>query len=155
LVHPLHWQVAARSRGGEGRGRTTAEVHMMRIWAVMERDLRRMLRNPFTLLSSVVLPLVYLIILGNSLQGPLHDLRLGIASQDDGVEARRLVGALQAVERGPRTITLVRVGGVEEGMQALHDGDLTGLLVIPPRFSSDLERGLVTPVGLFVDNVDA
>ena len=47
---------------------------MRKTWAVMLRDLIRMVRNPITLLSSVALPLVYLTILGNSLQGPVKGL---------------------------------------------------------------------------------
>jgi ABC-2 type transport system permease protein len=114
-----------------------------------------MMRNPITLLGSVVLPLVYLLILGNSLQGPLKGLPLGVVALDDGPETRRLLGALQAIEHGPKTVVLVRVDDPESGMRALHDGTLSALVVIPPRFSSDLERGVAAPAGLFVDNVDA
>jgi ABC-2 type transport system permease protein len=127
----------------------------MRIWAVMKRDLLRMTRNPFTLLSAVIMPLVYLLILGNSLQGPLTGLPVGVVVLDDGAESRRFVGALQAIEHGPRTLSLTRMANAEEGMRALHDGTISGLIVIPERFSNDVERGVASPIGLFVDNVDA
>jgi ABC-2 type transport system permease protein len=128
---------------------------MGKVWAVMKRDLLRMLRNPMVLLSAVALPLVYLLILGNSLQGPLTGLSLGVVTQDQGPETRRLLGALQAVEHGPGTVKLVRIDDVDDGMKRLHDGELAGVLVVPPRFSSDLERGLAASAGLFVDNVNA
>ena len=128
---------------------------MGKIWAVWERDLLRMLRNPMTLLTAVLLPLVYLLILGNSLQGPLTGLPLGVVSQDQGPETRRLLGALQAVEHGPGTLKLVAVDNVDVGMQRLREGALSGLLVVPPHFSSDAERGISAAPGLFVDNVDA
>jgi ABC-2 type transport system permease protein len=128
---------------------------MGRIWAVMKRDLLRMLRNPLVLLSAIGLPLVYLLILGNSLQGPLTDLPLGVVMQDQGKEARALLGALQAIEHGPRTVKLVHVDGVVSGMKSLHDGDIAALLVVPPHFSSDLQRGVAASAGLFVDNVNA
>ena len=127
---------------------------MSKIWAVMLRDLLRMMRNPVTLLSAVVLPLVYLLILGNSLQGPLKGLPLGVVALDQGPEARRLLGALQAIEHGPATVELVHVDSADAGIRRLHDGALSGLVVIPIRFSADLERGISAPVGLFVDNVD-
>jgi len=126
-----------------------------RIFAVMNRDLLRVLRNPAALLSSVVLPIVYLLILGNSLQGPLTGLRLGVVNQDEGPQARALLGALQAVEHGPATVVLVPLRNPEDGFAKLHDGSLSGLLVVPPRFSANLARGLASPVGLYVDNVDA
>lgn len=127
---------------------------MSKIWAVMLRDLLRMLRNPVTLLSSVLLPLVYLLILGNSLQGPLKGLPLGIVVMDHGPQTRRLLGALQAIEHGPGTVKLVRLDDTERGMHELRDGSISGLVVVPPRFSADVERGIAAPIGLFVDNVD-
>lgn len=128
---------------------------MGKLWAVMVRDLLRMIRNPVTLLGSVMLPLAYLLILGNSLLGPIKGLPVAFVAQDDGPETRRLLGALQAVEHGPKTIVLERVDDAQAGMRALRGGELAGLVVIPPRFSSDLERGVKTSVGVFVDNADA
>lgn len=127
---------------------------MKRIWAVMLRDLLRMVRNPVTLLSAVLLPLVYLIILGNSLQGPLKGLRVGVVIMDHGPQTRRFLGALQAIEHGPGTVRLEHLDDVELGMRELHDGSISGLVVVPPRFSADLERGIAAPIGLYVDNVD-
>jgi ABC-type multidrug transport system permease subunit len=127
----------------------------MKVWAVMERDLLRILRNPASLASAVLLPILYLVILGNSLQGPLKRLPLGMVIQDEGPQARQLVGALQAVERGPGTVVLVAIADPVDGFARLRSGELSGLLVVPPGFSRDLARGLSASAGLYVDNVDA
>ncbi len=127
----------------------------MRIWAVMVRDLLRISRNPVSLVSSVLLPVLYLLILGNALQGPLKGLRLGVVRLDDGPHARALAGALQAVERGPGTVALVPLHDPEAGFAQLRRGGLAGLLVVPPGYSRDLARGLSASVGLHLDNVDA
>jgi ABC-type multidrug transport system permease subunit len=127
----------------------------VKIWAVMVRDLLRTARNPAALFSAVLLPVLYLLILGNALQGPLKGLKVGVANLDDGPQARALLGALQAVERGPRTWVLVPVADAERGMAALRAGELTGLVVIPAGFSRDAARGAVAEVGLHLDNVDA
>lgn len=128
---------------------------MRRILAVMERDLLRIFRNPAALLSSVVLPIVYLLILGNSLNGPLTGLRLGVVNEDPGPQARALLGALQAIEHGPATVSLVPLSNPEEGFVSLHEGKISGLLLVPATFSRDLSRGLAGSTGLYVDNVDA
>ncbi len=128
---------------------------MRRILAVMERDLLRILRNPAALLSSVVLPVVYLLILGNSLNGPLTGLSLGVVSEDQGPQARALLGALQAIEHGPATVSLDLLDNPQEGFRMLHDGQISGLLVVPSTFSRDLSHGVAAPAGLYVDNVDA
>ncbi len=127
----------------------------MKTLAVLERDLRRMLRNPMTLFSAILMPLLYLVILGNSLQGPIKGLPLGVVCFDRGPDARALLGALQAVERGPHTIRLVSLSDPQHGMSLLRSGELSGFLVVPQRFSSDLARGAAPAIGLFVDNVDA
>jgi len=127
----------------------------VRIWAVMLRDLLRIARNPFTLLSAVLLPIAYLVILGNALQGPLTGLRLGLVSLDDGPQARSLLGALQAIQSGPGTVVLVPISSPEDGFRRLKDGAVSGLLLIPPGFSRDLSHGLSASAGLYLDNVDA
>lgn len=127
---------------------------MMRILAVLERDLRRMLRNPVTLLSSVVMPLVYLYILGNSLQGPIKGLALGVVARDQGPEARAFIGALQAIEHGPRTVRLLWLDDPKRALAEVRRGRLSGFVLVPEHFSSDLARGLNAAVGLYVDNVD-
>ena len=128
---------------------------MMRMLAVLERDLRRLLRNPITLVTSVLMQLVYLLILGNSLQGPIKGLPLGIVAFDQGPQAREFIGALQAIERGPHTVRLVRVSDPEHAMDLLRRGGISGFVVVPEHFSSDLVRGRSAAVGLYVDNVDA
>lgn len=127
----------------------------MKVWAVMQRDLLRIVRNPASLASAVLLPILYLVILGNSLQGPLKRLPLGVVIQDEGPQTRQLVGALQAVERGPGTVVLVAIADPVDGFARLRSGELSGLLVVPPGFSRDLARGLSASAGLYVDNVDA
>lgn len=128
---------------------------MRRVLAVMERDLLRVLRNPAALFSSVLLPVLYLLILGNSLNGPLTGLQLGVVSEDQGPQARALLGALQAVEHGPETIVIVPLDDPVKGFAMLHQGEISGLLVVPSTFSHDLSHGVAAPAGLYVDNVDA
>lgn len=126
----------------------------MRMLAVLERDLLRMLRNPIALASSILMPLLYLIILGNSLEGPVRGLPLGVVVLDGGVQARTLLGSLQAIERGPGTVRLERFLDPELAFERLRAGDLAGFVIIPERFSSDLARGENAAIGLYLDNVD-
>jgi ABC-2 type transport system permease protein len=114
-----------------------------------------MLRNPMTLFGSILMPLLYLIILGNSLQGPIKHLPVGVITFDQGPQARALVGALQALERGPHTLRLLSLPDTERGLRLLRRGEIAAFLVVPPRFSSDLTRGVSAAIGLFVDNADA
>jgi ABC-2 type transport system permease protein len=129
-------------------------VSPVRVLAVMQRDLLRTTRNPAALLSAVILPLAYLLILGNSLQGPLTGLRVGVVALDDGAQARDLLGSLQAIAHGPRTVVVIPLHDPEEGLAELKEGSLSALLVVPEGFSRDLSLGLSASAGLYVDNVD-
>ncbi len=57
---------------------------MTRLLAVIERDLKKFKRNPVVLGMSILMPIIYLVILGNSFQGKLTDLPLAVVSQDGG-----------------------------------------------------------------------
>jgi ABC-2 type transport system permease protein len=75
--------------------------------------------------------------------------------EDQGPEARQFLGALQALEHGPRTVVLVHLDTAAEGFELVRSGKLSGLVVVPERFSQDLARGVAVGVGLYLDNADA
>ena len=66
---------------------------MIRLLAVVERDLKKLKRNPIVLGMSVMMPIIYLLILGNSFQGKLHDLPVVIVNHDSGPFAKRVIFA--------------------------------------------------------------
>lgn len=126
----------------------------MKTWAIMRRDLRKYLRNPVTIVTSVVMPIVYLVIIGNSFHGELKHLPLAVVPQDSGVYGRRLVEALQALSVGPETLELTYLSDPAQAVRGARDGRYKGALVIPPDFSRRVYEGRVAEVGLFTDNVD-
>src|SRR6266511_1555130 len=76
--------------------------NVRRLLAVAERDLRRFRRNSKLLIPMALMPIVYLVILGNSMGGDLHHLPLAIVVQDQGVAAgavREQVAALAQSRR--------------------------------------------------------
>ena len=63
------------------------EFSLNRMLAVAERDLRRFRRNSAFLVPMVLMPIVYLVILGKSMGGDLHDLSVALVDQDHGPSA--------------------------------------------------------------------
>ncbi len=126
----------------------------MKLWAIMRRDLRKYMRNPMTMVTSVMMPIVYLVIIGNSFQGQLKHLPVAVVSQDGGVYARRLIEQLQALAVGPKTIVLTYLDDPRVAVDGVRDGKYKGAVIIPPDFSRDIIHGRVGEVGLFTDNVD-
>ena len=81
---------------------------MHRIWAIVERDLRRFRRSPTLIIVSMILPLVQLVVLGYAFGGKVKHLQIGVVDQDHGVPAVKLKEMFQAVAAPAATITHIR-----------------------------------------------
>ena len=71
---------------------------MNRMWAIVERELRKFFRSPTLMLVSMVFPLVQLIVLGNAFGGKIKDAKLGVVDLDGGTQSVKIHEALAAVQ---------------------------------------------------------
>lgn len=126
----------------------------MRAWAIMRRDLFKLVRNPLTLITVVLMPIVYLVIIGNSFNGRLEHLPVAVVSRDRGDYGRRIVEKLQALQAGPEAVVLVYLDDPAQALEKTRQGVFKATVIVPPDFSHDVVAGLEAEVGLFVDNVD-
>jgi ABC-2 type transport system permease protein len=127
---------------------------MRKTWAIMRRELLKLGRNPLTIFTSVLLPIIYLIIFGNSFQGVLKHLPVVIVSEDSGPYAIRVMEQMQALAAGPKTIAIVYDTDAGTAIQGVRDGVYKAALIIPPGFSHNIAEGRIGELGLFTDNVD-
>ena len=127
----------------------------MKTLAVMRRDLLKLSRNPLTLISTVLMPIIYLVIIGNSFQGQLKHLTVAVVAQDHGEYARRVVEQMLALQAGPKTLELTFMGDPGDAIAAVRNGQFKGAVIIPPNFSHDVAEGRIAEIGLFTDNVDS
>jgi ABC-type multidrug transport system permease subunit len=127
---------------------------MQRMWAIVERDLRRFLRSPTLLVLSMVLPLVQLIVLGYAFGGNVKHLRLAIVDQDHGVPAVKLRELCNAVTNGAHTFDTVVYSDQGRALADLRDGRVNGVLTIPPGFSRRALARNDPRVALISDNTD-
>lgn len=128
---------------------------MVRLGAVVERDVKKFLRNPTVLAMSILMPLIYLVILGNSFQGKLHVLPLVVVNQDSGPYSRRLMENLRAVQAGPRTFVILNATDDKKAIEGVREGRYKACLVIPPDFNKKTVLKSRPEVGLFLDNTDS
>ncbi len=127
---------------------------MNRFLAIFERDLRKFIRNPLVVMVSLLMPIIYLVILGNSFQGVLKNLPLAVVDLDRGPYATRVFEILHSLEVGPKTVVPRRVSDQGFAMQGLREGVFKAVLVIPPDFSRNVIRGAGAELGLFLDNAE-
>lgn len=127
---------------------------MQRLLAFIERDLRKFIRNPIVVGVSILMPIIYLVILGNSFQGELKNLSLAVVDRDGGPYARRVMELLRAVESGTKTVSLTVTPDQGAAMAGLRDGAYKAVLVIPKGFSRDVERRTRVELGIYLDNAE-
>ncbi|MGO8765468.1 MAG: ABC transporter permease [Limisphaerales bacterium] len=127
---------------------------MHRVWAIIERDLRRFRRSPALMLISMVMPLVQLVVLGYAFGGKLKNLEVGVVDEDHGVPAIKLHEMFQAVAVNAKTFTPIYYDDRTQALRDLRTGKLNGVLDIPPEFSRNVLSSANPKIALIEDNSD-
>ena len=127
---------------------------MNRMWAIVERELRKFFRSPALMLMSMMLPLVQLVILGNAFGGKIKNARVGIVDLDHGEQALKLREDFVAVAANIRTFTTVPVQNEDLARHDVRIGRLDAAVVIPHNYSRRVLSGDSPNIGLVVDNSD-
>jgi ABC-2 type transport system permease protein len=127
---------------------------MLRIWALIERELRRFRRNLPLVVVTALGPLLQLVIMGYAFGGTLHDLKLGVVDQDHGVPAIELREMTNAVAANARTFQPISYADEGRALSDLRAGKLNGVLTIPPGFSRRTLAKLNPEVALIQNNTD-
>ncbi len=127
---------------------------MNRMWAIMERELRKFFRSPALMLVSMVFPLVQLIVLGNAFGGKIKQARLGVVDQDRGTQSVKVREALAAVESNAHTFYPVDYDSDRQAMEDVRTGRLDGAIIIPPEYSRRVYEQNHPRIALIVDNTD-
>jgi ABC-2 type transport system permease protein len=127
---------------------------MIRIWAILERDLRRFRRSPALIVVSMVMPLVQLLILGYAFGGKIKGLTVGVVDQDHGVSAVQVREMCQAIAANARTFDTVSYADPAAALADLRNSKIDAVLNLPPHFSRDVLAGAAPRVALIEDNTD-
>lgn len=128
---------------------------MTKLLAVIERDIKKFRRNPVVVVMSLVMPLIYLVILGNSFQGKLKGLPMAIVNQDSGTYSIRIIENLRAIEAGAKTFTILQLKDQKTAIDGVRNGIYKTALIIPPDFTKRVKQNKKPEVGLFIDNTDS
>ena len=127
---------------------------MKRMWAIVEREMRRFRRSPILIAMSMVMPVVQLVVLGYAFGGNVKHLKVAIVDQDHGVPAVRIQEMASAVASGARTIDTVVYSDPGRALADLRNGRVNGVLTIPPDFSRRVLAKNEPRIALIEDNTD-
>ena len=127
---------------------------MIRVWAIIERELRRFRRSPTLIIVSLIFPVVQLVVLGYAFGGIVKHLKVGVVDQDGGVPALQVRELCNAVAMGAKTFETIEYSDQGAALADLRNGKLNGVLTIPPDFSRHHLGGSNPRVALVEDNTD-
>ncbi len=130
------------------------DFKLSRMLAVAERDLRRFRRNRAFMIPMVLMPIVYLVILGKAMGGDLHHLSVALVDQDHGPSAVAVHDRLLTLQQSRELFRLASEPDLSTAVSRLRQGDYKAVVVVPADFSADLARGEGAPLGVIVDNTD-
>lgn len=119
-----------------------------RLKALMTKESYQIIRDPSSILISVILPLILMFIYGVGVSLDLNHLRLGIVMEDSSPDAQSLI---QSFTDSPFfEIKLARHR--RELYDDLVRGDIRGIIVIPMNFSKNLHnRNAIAPIQVLTD----
>jgi ABC-2 type transport system permease protein len=114
---------------------STSVVKLGRISALIERDMRKFFRSPALMLSSLIFPLVQLVVLGYAFGGQIKSASIAVVDEDHSVQSRRVQEMLNGISAGPRTFRVVKYDSLPMAIDDLREGFVRGVVDIPPNFS--------------------
>src|ERR1700742_1264087 len=103
---------------------------MQRIWAIIERELRRFRRSPALIIMSLIMPIAQLVVLGYAFGGQVKNLKVALVDQDHGLPAVRLHELSNAVGTNARTFDTLEYDDMGSAVQDLRDGRVNGVMSI-------------------------
>ena len=127
---------------------------MQRMWAIIERELRRFRRSPALIVISLVFPIVQLVVLGYAFGGIVKHLKVGVVDEDHGLSAVKVRELCNAVSAGAQTFDTIAYSDPGEAMRDLRNGRINGVLTIPPDYSRRSLEAAAPHLALIEDNTD-
>ncbi|HWG59730.1 MAG TPA: ABC transporter permease [Candidatus Acidoferrales bacterium] len=125
-----------------------------RTWALVERDMRKFFRSPALMMTSMIFPLVQLVVLGYAFGGKIRGAKIAVVDQDHSVQSRRVREAFDGIETGPRTFRAVEYDSLQNALNDLRAGFVRGVVDIPPDFSLRYYQHNRPRIALSEDNTD-
>ncbi len=110
-------------------------MKLYRVSALIERDMRKFFRSPALMLSSLIFPLVQLVVLGYAFGGKIKHADLAFVDEDHSVQSRRIEEMFNGVTAGPDTFRVVEYSSFPRAVDDLRAGFVKAVIDVPHDFS--------------------
>ncbi|HVZ82473.1 MAG TPA: ABC transporter permease [Terracidiphilus sp.] len=127
---------------------------MNRMFAIVEREMRKFFRSPVLMIMSMMLPLVQLVILGNAFGGKIRGARVAVVDYDHGPQAVKVHEAFDSIAANVATFKTVPYDDETTAREDVRTGKIDAAVIIPAQFSRRVYAQDAPEIGLVVDNTD-
>ncbi len=113
-----------------------------RLGALIQKELIQILRDRMLVFFAIVGPALQLYLMGNAVGSDITGLVVAVIDQDRSVLSREIITALD----NTRELEVALFpNSLAEGRQLMDDGEITGLVIIPPDFEAQTQTGIDAP----------
>ncbi len=124
---------------------------MRRTRAIFSKELKHILRDPFTLMMALLLPLAIVLILGNSIEFNIKSINMAFVDADRTMSSRRLIETFGSSDYfKPYTIE-----SPDELFDEIVAGRARVAVVVSPDFEKNVKSGVGANVQVLVDGTES
>ncbi|MBZ5662647.1 MAG: ABC transporter permease [Acidobacteriia bacterium] len=129
-------------------------MKFQRIFAIIERDMRKFFRSPALMMSSMIFPLMQLIVLGYAFGGKIKGIKIAVVDEDRSAASRDVRQRFDAIVAGPQTMKIEDYNSLSDAETDLRTGFVRAVVYIPVDFSRRMEEGNRPRIAFIEDNTD-
>lgn len=125
-------------------------VNSRRVLAIFKKEVSHIVRDPFTLIMALILPIVMVLMFGTAIEFNVRDIPTAYLDQDKSQASRVLLDAFSSSN-------YFKVQPVESelrGFQFMEQERVRALVIIPPQFERDLFGYRRAKVQILLDGSD-
>jgi ABC-2 type transport system permease protein len=129
-------------------------MKLQRILAIVERDMRKFFRSPALMMSSMIFPLMQLLVLGYAFGGKITGIKIAVVDKDHTAASRDVRQRFDAIAAGPRTLDVEDYSSLSDAEVDLRTGFVRAVVYIPPDYSQRVSQGNRPRIAFVEDNTD-
>src|ERR1700733_1792745 len=127
---------------------------MNRMFAIIEREMRKFFRSPTLMIMSLMMPILQLIIIGNAFGGKIVGTHVAVVDHDHGPQSVKVREAFAAVAANIKTFTTIDYPNEVQARDDVRTGKIDAAVIIPEHYSRRVYAQDAPQLGLVVDNSD-
>jgi ABC-2 type transport system permease protein len=116
--------------------------------------MRKFLRSPALMMSSMIFPLMQLIVLGYAFGGKIKGIKIAVVDEDRTAYSRDLRERFDAIVAGPQTMKVENYNSVSDATIDLRAGFVRAIVYIPVDYSQRVNQGNRPRIAFIEDNTD-